>query len=110
MPDYAFLAAKQARKMQLARYAPDCCAMYRRINKVSQRELARGLGVSSSVISCLENGIIKSWRVAEAALILNGEDMALLQVEETPGLRELLARWQSDNIPINWDLESSDAR
>lgn len=104
MRDYEAMAASAQRKRQIARFAPGCCAAYRQLRCITQAELARRLGTTGSLISALEGGHVRNFTVAEAVIILNGEDMALLQISETPGLRERLERMQRDGLPINMTM------
>lgn len=101
MPDYVKLAAEGYRKQQIYQFAPECCRAYRTRTGMSQAALGRMLGTNGPVVSSLENGRVRSWIVAEAVIILNGEDMALLRIEETPGLRDRLKMAFEMNAPIN---------
>lgn len=98
-----------ARQYQLARFAPSACLQFRKENRMSQSQLARLLGVYASTISALENGKIRNWKTAECALILNGEDLELLKVDETEGLRERINRALEKNIPIHFELDDDAA-
>jgi len=92
------------RRKRIAGLAPEASKLYRQTAGWSQWQLARCLGSDKSVISALENGRIKSWVVAEAVLILIETDMNRMGISETPGLRDLLARFFAEDIPINIDV------
>ena len=92
------------RRQKIRDLVPDASKFYRKEQGWPQWKMARCLGTDKSVISAMENGVIKSWIVAEAALILSGLDLGKLKIDETPGLRAKLDRFFADDIPINIDV------